>query len=106
MWPAFPASDYYGTSVTAARHQAASALPVLLAQVEGAKKLLPTFTVIRWWGVVSGFAPAASPRAQRSPTRGLDDAITHRGAKLGCQKPRHPTHCYGPDQPGLEPSLN
>ena len=50
MWPAFPASDYYGTSVTAARHQAASALPVLLAQVEGAEKLLPTFTVIRWWG--------------------------------------------------------
>jgi len=104
MWPAFPASDYYGTSVTAARHQAASALPVLLAQVKGAEKLLPTFTVIRWWGVVSGSAPAASSRAQRSPTRGLDDANAHRGVKLGYHNARHPTYCYGPDQPGLEPS--
>ena len=50
MWPAFPASDYYGTSATTDRHQAALALPVLLAQAEGAGKLLPTFTVIRWWG--------------------------------------------------------
>ena len=50
MWPAFPTSDYYGTSVTAHRQQVASALPVLQTQAEGAGKLLPTFTVIRWWG--------------------------------------------------------
>jgi len=36
LWPAFPASDYYGTSVTSARHKATLTLPFLPKQESGA----------------------------------------------------------------------
>lgn len=48
LWPAFPASDYYGTSATPRPHQATMALPALLVQGMGAAVTLPTFTAIRW----------------------------------------------------------
>jgi len=50
LWPAFPASDYYGTSVTFARHEAALALPILGRPSMSVSRTLPAFTVLRWVG--------------------------------------------------------
>jgi len=54
-------------------------------------------------GVVPSYAPAASPRAQRSPARSLDGPMGYQPAKLERHRLRRPTHCFGPDQPGFEP---
>ena len=48
VWPAFPTADYYETSATSIRPQAALTLPCLSKQTVGVWWTLPTFTVFRW----------------------------------------------------------
>ena len=57
-------------------------------------------------GVVSSFAPAASSPAHRSSAGDLRAPILCGHAELESHHRRHPTHCLGPDQPGLEPLTN
>jgi hypothetical protein len=47
MWPAFPASDYYGSSAPSPRHQPTTAFPPVsrLLAGEGTAGMVPTFTL-------------------------------------------------------------
>lgn len=54
MWPAFPASDYYGLSVPCRRHQSATDLPTRpnrLPGTGGTYDRVPAFTVDRFDGI-------------------------------------------------------
>src|SRR5438552_3374371 len=56
-------------------------------------------------GVVPSFAPAASPSARRSSADGLGGPFTE-STEFERHRIRRPTHCSGPDQPGVEPLTN
>ena len=67
MWPAFPASDYYGGSApprAISRRGPARPRP-WQAGGEGSPRTVPTFTMHRSTGSVPSFSPAASPRVRR-----------------------------------------
>lgn len=102
LWPAFPASDYYGTSATPISHQATLTLPFLLTQAVGDCPTLPTFTMFPLVvGVVPNSTPAASLRAKRSPTRSLDEPTPKEPTELEPLKQRRSMRCSGPYQPDL-----
>ncbi len=60
MWPAFPASDYYGPSAPPSGHQQTTCLAAagLVGRKEGDPRAVPTFTTDRSTGWVPGFSPA------------------------------------------------
>jgi hypothetical protein len=103
LWPAFPASDYYGTSVTFARHQAALALPIRGMPSMSVLRTLPAFTVLRW----VGWCPALllQPRLvhKRSPARGHVLLASTEHNVSGRHLSELPAHRDGPNQPGFEP---
>ena len=61
MWPAFPTSDYYGSSVPSRRHQPATGLPAgqLAAGRRGAARMVPTFTFEPLDGVGAQLCPCS-----------------------------------------------
>ena len=76
MWPAFPASEYYGGSATTRRNSGRCACPPTSRLLAGMGNVgsLPTFTVDRFTGSASSFTPTASPGPQIA---GLDRASNH-----------------------------
>ena len=71
MWPAFPASDYYGGSAPSRPHRSTAnpAHPPQLAAREWAGPgWFPRSLLIRSTGEAPSFAPAASPRLRRRPS--------------------------------------
>jgi hypothetical protein len=70
VWPAFPASDYYGGSVPSHDQQPTAGLPAtgLDGRRGGRSRTVPTFTINRSTGSVPSYSPAASPRVRRSPS--------------------------------------
>ena len=71
MWPAFPASDYYGASAPSRGHQPTAGLPVdppWLGGDEGGPGMVPMFTASRSTGSAPSSSPAASPRLRRRPS--------------------------------------
>ena len=59
MWPAFPASDYYGSSAPPRRHQPATGLPRRPGRAagEGTAGMVPTFTLEPFDGVGAQLCP-------------------------------------------------
>jgi len=70
MWPAFPASDYYGPSAPARGHQPTAGLPAAAhpGRRKGDSGTVPTFTMSRSTGWAPSSSPEASPRVPRRPS--------------------------------------
>ena len=105
MWPAFPASDYYGPSAPSPGHQQTTCLAAagLAGRQVGDPKMVPTFTTDRSTGSVPSFSPAglstATPQAftVAPDTNGAEAApsvVEGRGALLS--RPIHQVRA-GPD---------
>src|SRR5215207_6492922 len=64
MRPAFPSSDYYGSSAPSRRHQPTTSLPTAAPKGDrqGGSGTVPTFTTLRSTGSAPSSSPAASPR--------------------------------------------
>lgn len=105
MWPAFPTSDYYGTSATPVRHQATLTLPGLFP---GFGRSTDASHVHRapLVGVVVQLCSCSLAARQRSPTRGLARLINNEPTELERHQQRRSTHCAGPCRPGLGPLTN
>lgn len=96
MWPAFPASDYYGASAPSPRHQPTADLPttVLAGRGEGGTGTVPTFTTNRSTGAVPSFSPAASARVRRRLPRS-HQTICHQTSGVGVSGNHgHTAHCF------------
>jgi hypothetical protein len=91
MWPALPASEYYGGSATPRRNSGRCACPDPNGSA-GTTGALPTFTNHRSAGSASSFTPVASPRS----------TATRRAATRAHGRARRPPHYKenrGPRQP-------
>ncbi len=80
MWPAFPASDYYGGSAPPRSHQLTTGLPVQRPGWPPARATpgwFPRSLRNRSAGEVPSSAPAASPRVRRSPSSWPPDQRGH-----------------------------
>jgi len=103
MWPAFPASDYYGasapTGVISRRRACPSA--VLAARQWGRHRAVPTFISNRSTSEASSSTPAASPRLHRRSSPWPPGRLSHRDQKFPAtakrRRVRTATSPYPPD---------
>jgi hypothetical protein len=80
MWPAFPAWDSYSGSAPPRRQRSTQVLPAtgLAGRRGGSTWPVPTFVLGSVDREVASWAPAASPRVRRRPSRGLLAGVNDR----------------------------
>ncbi len=91
MWPAFPASDYYGPSVPVLAHQQTTCLAAtdLDGRQVGRPETVPTFTTDRSTGSVPSFSPAGLSTATPQAFTVAPGAQSAEVVSPGCKGIRH-----------------
>ena len=79
MWPAFPTSDYYGSSAPPRQHRPTTDLPTAPPEMvrSGTAGMVPRSLLIRSTGSAPSYAPAASLRLRRRPSPRPPDQRHH-----------------------------